>query len=372
MSWKLTIVLAGAFATRATLAHGILGGFITDGVSNPSFETEYIYRIQNGNPVPDLAAWSTESLDRGYIEPNSFGTLDMICHKNAVPGVLTAKVASGGTVDFFWPKWPHNVGPVLTYIAPCGGDCASVDKSTLRFTKIDEAGYDNGWAGQKLMDNNFTWTTTVPSTIAPGNYVFRHEIINLHSGAEANGAQNYPQCVNIEITGSGTDSPAGVLGVDLYKADDAGILFDPYADTIDYPLPGPALYVPGSGSDSTDMASTAAASTAAASASATALSQAVPGTPTALSTTVTPVVPTSTENEASNSSVVPTVIPTTLLTRTSNAPVATTAPGTDSGTVRLYGQCGGKGYTGPTKCKSGTKCEKSPKNPLYYSKCVPA
>ncbi|SCV48781.1 related to endoglucanase IV precursor [Fusarium fujikuroi] len=233
-----------ALAAQAS-AHGILGEIITDGVRNAAFQTEFIYRKQNGNPTPDLIAWSTESLDRGYIEPKSMNTLDINCHVNAEPGALTAQVAAGGKVDFFWPDWPHDVGPVLTYIAACGGDCASVEKSSLSWVKIDEAGYDGQWAAEKLINNNFTWTTTVPSTIAPGNYVFRHEIINLHSGAEQNGAQLYPQCVNIEITGTGTDTPQGVPGVELYKAQDAGILFDPYAkDMPTYPIPGPALYKP--------------------------------------------------------------------------------------------------------------------------------
>jgi lytic cellulose monooxygenase (C1-hydroxylating) len=199
-------VVALALAAQAS-AHDILGEIITDGVRNAAFQTDFIYRKQNGNPAPDLIAWSTESLDRGYIEPNSMNTLDINCHVNAEPGALTAQVAGGGKVDFFWPDWPHDVGPVLTYIASCGGDCASADKSALSWVKIDEAGYDGQWAAEKLMNNNFTWTTTVPSTIAPGNYVFRHEIINLHSGAEQNGAQLYPQCVNIEITGTGTDTP---------------------------------------------------------------------------------------------------------------------------------------------------------------------
>ncbi|KAI9038565.1 lytic polysaccharide monooxygenase auxiliary activity family 9 protein [Aspergillus affinis] len=241
MTLKAIIIVASALAAR-TAAHGILSEFYTDGNRNAGFQTEYIYRMQNGNPVPDLAAWSTESLDRGYIEPNNLRTLDINCHVNAEPGVLTAQVAAGGKVDFFWPDWPHNIGPVLTYIAACTGDCASADKSTLKWVKIDESGYDGKWAGQKLIDNNFTWTTTVPENIAAGNYVFRNEIINLHSGAESNGAQLYPQCVNIEITGSGSETPEGVLGINLYKADDPGILFDPYAETIDYPLPGPSLY----------------------------------------------------------------------------------------------------------------------------------
>lgn len=42
--------------------------------------------------------------------------------------------------------------------------------------------------------NNLTSTVAIPSDIAPGNYIIRHEIIALHSAGQENGAQSYPQC----------------------------------------------------------------------------------------------------------------------------------------------------------------------------------
>lgn len=42
--------------------------------------------------------------------------------------------------------------------------------------------------------NNLTATVAIPSDIAPGNYIIRHEIIALHSAGQENGAQSYPQC----------------------------------------------------------------------------------------------------------------------------------------------------------------------------------
>lgn len=91
---------------------------------------------------------------------------------------------------------------------------------------------------------------TIPESIAPGNYVLRHEIIALHSAGEPNGAQNYPQCINLEVSGSGSDKPEGVPGTELYTADDEGITFNIYQAMDSYPIPGPALYEGGdSGSD---------------------------------------------------------------------------------------------------------------------------
>ena len=94
--------------------------------------------------------------------------------------------------------------------------------------------------------NNITWTTTIPSGLS-GNFVLRHEIIALHSAGSEDGAQNYPMCVNVKISGSGTEHPcksgaACRKGTALYKADDAGILINIYTTLSSYKIPGPAVW----------------------------------------------------------------------------------------------------------------------------------
>ncbi|KAH6847729.1 glycoside hydrolase family 61 protein [Chaetomium sp. MPI-CAGE-AT-0009] len=242
---SLSAALVGALATTV-LGHGMVTSFNTDGKTNQGFILDYYYAKVNGQPVPDIAAWYAENLDSGFVAPNEYQTAHINCHKNATPGTLTATVAAGGTVDFNWPAtWPHPYGPILTYIAKCSGDCTKADKSTLKWVKIEEAGIDYAtqkWASQTLVDQGGVWSTTVPKSIAPGNYVFRHEIIALHGAGSLNGAQNYPQCFNIQITGSGTANPEGVLGTELYKNTDPGIHFNPYTTITDYKIPGPALF----------------------------------------------------------------------------------------------------------------------------------
>ena len=94
---------------------------------------------------------------------------------------------------------PGSLLILIDYLANCGGDCTTVDKTTLEWFKIDAQGlYDDTtvpgtWASDTLIANNNSWTVTIPSDIASGNYVLRHEIIALHSAGEADGAQNYPQ-----------------------------------------------------------------------------------------------------------------------------------------------------------------------------------
>ncbi|KAF2466862.1 uncharacterized protein BDR25DRAFT_395439 [Lindgomyces ingoldianus] len=249
MSFASKFALLGALATTV-VAHGTVTGFVTDGTYNGGFKLDYYYMKQNGQTPPATAGWYAENLDNGFVEPNSYGSPDIICHKNAKPANTSATVAAGGKVEFQWSDWPEShIGPVITYVANCGGDCGSVDKTTLKWVKIDESGYDAAnkqWAALAMISNNNTWSTTVPSSLAAGKYVFRHEIIALHGAGSENGAQNYPQCMNIEITGSGTESPEGVVATELYSSTDPGILFNPYTTITSYTIPGPALF--GSGS----------------------------------------------------------------------------------------------------------------------------
>ncbi|KAI1262406.1 glycosyl hydrolase family 61-domain-containing protein [Xylariaceae sp. FL1019] len=322
MSLKFAVVALSSLSATA-LAHGYIPGFVSDGVWNQGFLLDYYYEIQNGITPPDIAAWYAEDLDSGFVAPDAYGTADINCHINSDPGALTESVTAGGTVEFQWTVWPHNIGPVLTYVAACDGDCSAVDKTELLWVKIDESGIDydtQTWASQVLIDQNSTWTTTVPSTLKAGNYVFRHEIIALHGASSVNGAQNYPFCFNIAIVGSGTDEPVGTLGTELYREDDPGIYFNPYTTITDYAMPGPTLYTGDSGGS---------------------------GGTTTSKTTTTTAGATTTSQASSTAS-------TTLATKASTTGRTVSPTTTSSSGQSLYGQCGGDGWTGPITCASGT------------------
>lgn len=137
-------------------------------------------------------------------------------------------------------------------------------------------GHPQTWAAYDLAADNNSWTVTVPSNLASGNYVFRHEIIAVHGASSLDGAQNYPQCVNIAVTGGGSASPSGTLGTALYSETDPGIYFNPYVNLESYTIPGPALMsgasthaVTATSGGATAAATTAASSSSAAAAAAT-------------------------------------------------------------------------------------------------------
>lgn len=176
---------------------------------------------------------------------------DIACHKSATAGQLYVNVKAGNSVQLQWTPqpWPDShKGPVIDYLAACSGECTSTSASALKFVKIAASGVVNPspvpgkWASDNLAANNNTWTVKIPSTLKAGNYVLRHEIIALHGAGSTNGAQNYPQCVNLKVSGSGTTAlPAGVTGTALYKNTDPGILFNLYVSFTSYPIPGPAI-----------------------------------------------------------------------------------------------------------------------------------
>ncbi|PQE28702.1 glycosyl hydrolase family 61 protein [Rutstroemia sp. NJR-2017a WRK4] len=232
----------------AVLGHGFVSGIVANGKYTSGWQVGYWYDVVNKVPYPQTPGWYEEALDIGFISPDQYQTSNIVCHKNAVDANVSATVPAGGTVQFQWTTWPHGIGPVVTYVANCGGNCstqAKVNKNTLKFVKIDQGGINFNtqvWAAADLIANNNSWTTTVPKTLAPGHYVFRHEIIALHGATTLNGAQNYPFCLNIDVTGSGTANPTGTLATNLYKSTDPGIYFNPYVTLKNYTIPGPALW----------------------------------------------------------------------------------------------------------------------------------
>ena len=65
------------------------------------------------------------------------------------------------------------------------------------------------------------WNFTMPTCVAAGQYLMRHELIALHSAYAEGQAQFYLSCANIEVTGSGTNAGNdAVLFPGAYSATD--------------------------------------------------------------------------------------------------------------------------------------------------------
>ena len=93
-----------------------------------------------------------------------------------------------------------------------------------------------------MIANNNTWAVQIPSSLKDGDYVLRTELIALHQAGTVEGAQNYPQCVNLRVTGGGNQAlSGGQPATSLYKPSDPGIVFHIAAQLSRYPVPGPPV-----------------------------------------------------------------------------------------------------------------------------------
>jgi len=75
---------------------------------------------------------------------------------------------------------------------------------------------------------------TIPSNIAPGNYLLRSELISLQLAVSVGGAEFYPACIQLSIGGSGTGAPQSSEVCKFpgcYSDTDPGI-YDPNASAI--------------------------------------------------------------------------------------------------------------------------------------------
>jgi cellulase len=238
----------------------------------------------NGDPKAypsDTPAWYTANAGGGPLHPSDANQTQIICAKGGSNANISAPVAAGADVrlrwwmvDQVWPVGHH--GPILSYLASCNGPCASVDMTTLKFVKLEERGWINSstyqegyWASDELIANNGSWyvfvsracvlstdhiahrTVRIPPQLAPGEYVLRHEIIALHVAFTStgpyslDGAEFYPQCVSLQVVGSGTKTiSSGVDARTLYKGDEPGLALNIHTspDHTDYAMPGPSVW----------------------------------------------------------------------------------------------------------------------------------
>ncbi|KAJ5979581.1 Endoglucanase-4 [Penicillium waksmanii] len=357
-------IVTPIFLATLVASHGHISNIVINGVSYDGWDIgSYPY----SSDPPVVVAWGTPNTSNGFISPDAYESDDIICHLNATNAKGHAVVAAGDKISLQWTTWPDSHhGPVITYLANCGDSCETVDKTTLKFFKIDGVGLVDDtdvpgtWGDDQLIENNNSWMVEIPPSIAPGNYVMRHELIALHSAGSEDGAQNYPQCFNLQITGPGSDAPSGVLGTDLYSSTDPGILVNIYASLSTYVVPGPTLY---SGAVSISQASSAITAT---------------GTPvtgsgsggastTGAGTTTT----TTSSNGASSTTSSTTRASTTTSTTTSQSTTfatTTSSSGGSASTQSVYGQCGGSGWSGATVCNLQATCTAYND---YYAQCVP-
>ncbi|TGZ78401.1 hypothetical protein EX30DRAFT_343302 [Ascodesmis nigricans] len=243
---QTTALLSLALAATAS-AHGIVSKIV---LGSETVESYNPFQDPYMNPAPQRITWAFPSAGNGPVEDVT--SRDIVCNIGATPAAISATVAAGSPIQFQWTEWPEShKGPSMTYLANCNGDCSKADPTTLSFFKIQHAGLSSSgrWASDDIIAAGSTVDARIPADIAPGNYILRHELLALHSAHTENGAQFYPMCANLVITGSGSAKPAGVKFPGAYKPTDPGIFVNIYAGEDvkngKYVIPGPEVYTAG-------------------------------------------------------------------------------------------------------------------------------
>ena len=273
-------IIAAAFAAQAS-AHTYVKEFEAGGKTYQGFYAENKSGGDDSSP-----AWRT---DQGWgfqpVMGDAINTPDIIAHMNAEPSPFTAPVDAGSDVKFTWQHdgecqqsevgWDcSHHGWTATWLAPCNGDCANVNKEELSFFKIHQAGLIDYPAGTRYAEggdtantgywgtddifykNGNTQTVTIPKDLPSGNYVLRTEVASVHNNGPVSERQFWPQALNIAIQ-NGNDNaeiPAGIKATEIYSSSDPQLTFDLYNHEagVTFDAPGPAVVsiAGGSGSSS--------------------------------------------------------------------------------------------------------------------------
>ncbi|KZT66925.1 lytic polysaccharide monooxygenase [Daedalea quercina L-15889] len=222
--------------------HGYISKVVIDGT------------VYSGNAPGHDTVTSPIRMVAAVIPVTNVSSADLACGYGAVDAPMDAPAFPGSTVNLTWVSggggnWPHEVGPVLTYMASCLNaiTCAGFNASAARWFKIAEDAKQadsTSWVQQLIMEGD-NYNVTIPGGLEPGAYLIRNELLSLQNAMALGGAEFYPSCTQVRIQGNGTGVPVSNSTVTFpgaYNATDPGILVDAYTDPDKpYEIPGPPL-----------------------------------------------------------------------------------------------------------------------------------
>lgn len=287
---------ATTFTALASAGMVAAHGYVTNAtIGGENYEFYQPYTDPYTSPVPDRVSRPIQG--NGPVEDVSYS--DIQCGgytdggiNGSSPAALHAPATAGSNVTLFWTLWPDShYGAVVTYMARCPDTGCNdyMPNSTAVWFKIAEGGLldktTNTWADTSLMvSGNDGYTYTIPQCLADGYYLVRHEIIAVFVASSYPGAQFYPGCHQLQVTGGGSTTVSDLVAFPgAYAGSDPGITYDSTADT--YTIPGPTLFTCDGSSSSGSSDTSSVAAVASSSASVETTSSAV--TTSAASTTST-------------------------------------------------------------------------------------
>ncbi|KAF2853928.1 lytic polysaccharide monooxygenase [Plenodomus tracheiphilus IPT5] len=212
------VALAGL--TEVAQAHYMFQYLTANGAKGAQYQN--IRPVPNNSPVTVLS------------DPN------LRCNVNGGTGgsTTTVSVAAGSTVSFTADQAVYHQGPVSFYMQKAASTAAASDGSGDWF-KIKEIGptFTNG---QATWDMSATYSVTIPSQVAAGEYLLRIEQLGIHNPGSP--PQFYISCAQVKVTGSGSGSPSPTTKIPGHvKSTDSGYTANIYNNFKSYVVPGPKV-----------------------------------------------------------------------------------------------------------------------------------
>ncbi|CCX30902.1 glycoside hydrolase [Pyronema domesticum] len=215
-----TVFAAAAVLLQPAAAHYRFTSLILNG----QVTTAYQYVRQNSN----------------MNSPVSTSSIDVRCNTGASLGgsTQTATVAAGATVGFKMDQPIYHAGPLLVYISKAPSTAATYDGSGA-WAKIYQIAPTFNGNGPVWGDEKDTFTFTLPSSLAAGEYLLRIEQVALHSMP----AQHYVSCAQLKVTGGGGKTPTGIALPGGYDPNSSSFNINIYYPIMtSYTMPGGSIW----------------------------------------------------------------------------------------------------------------------------------
>ncbi|KAF2676654.1 lytic polysaccharide monooxygenase [Lentithecium fluviatile CBS 122367] len=217
MKFVSTVALASAVFLEAVNGHYIFQKLTANGVQGAAYQNVR-QNTNNNSPVTDLAS------------------ADLRCNVGGGSGASTStvSVASGSSVSFTADQAVYHQGPVSFYMTKVAS--ASAADGSSSWFKIKEIGptFPGG-----TWDLSQTYSVTIPSCVAPGEYLLRIEQLAIHNPGGV--PQFYIACAQLKVTGSGSKTFSSVSIPGHVKSTDPGYTANIYNNFNNYTVPGPAV-----------------------------------------------------------------------------------------------------------------------------------
>jgi len=244
---KLFITAALALLPALGSAHCVAQRVRINGADNG--ELVGIRTPNSNNPIQNVND-ANFACNSGFRTPVSTKVLDVNAGDKV--GVMWGHVIGGAQSanDKDNPIAPSHKGPTMFYMAKVD-NAAAASGQGLKWFKVFEDGLDGSgsWGVDRMIASGGWVDFTMPSCVAPGQYLLRAEIIALHSANKPSQAQFYMGCSQINVKSSGTSTGSQTVSFPgAYSANDPGILVSiydkqglPKGNGTPYKIPGPAV-----------------------------------------------------------------------------------------------------------------------------------